>query len=138
MQVYLNYDVRTTTEEIDPQPYGFTRRESEYSNIYLATTNNGYDYDSLTISDSLNGKEVHYCYATINTGDSFNSNRRDRIELLFVSESSVDAQKAYTEIRKSDNSSVIVHLDGKDVEIYLPWQGYFDSLEDIELETTTL
>lgn len=136
MDVYLNYYSTTVSTILEEGPWGSSERETTYHDVYLSKVK-GLNYDTLTIPDGITG-EVHYCYSTHNSGDSFNSNTGEYIELLFVCTSKVDAERAYDAIYKADNSQITVSLDGKDVDIYLPWFGYFESLHELYLETTTL
>lgn len=137
MEVYLNYNSSTEILYSENTQWGFTERETTYEHIHLST-NKGGEYDLLHVASSYAGNKVYYCYAIHSSGDTFNRNRSEYIEALFVCLSAKDATDAHAKILASDSSSVTVSLDGKDVEIYLPWHGYFESLDEVVLDSTTL
>ena len=80
------------------------------------------------------GKTYFLLYATYSTGDSF-SNHGGRIEFVDLYE---DENVAWENHRRLDRhgegySAKLLHESGEEYMFSVPWVGYFESLENLEV-----
>lgn len=86
------------------------------------------------------GDVVYVIYAIYSTGDSFGNDTCGGFEVIIMNSNSDIATKNYDIIVKNQNNrdrgTVELTLDnGNIMSYYPPWNGYFENLEDLRLES---
>lgn len=102
----------------------------------------GYGQETFTTDfDIVAGDRVYFVVAIWSTGDSFSHNVRGSAEIFGVFKDIDDADALRDKLNepKSDRPVVIRHSKGKKAiqpskpRPYYPWDGYFDSLDDVRV-----
>jgi hypothetical protein len=86
------------------------------------------------------GDKVWALYAVYSTGDSFGHDDGRNLELIsFHKKESVARSNYETLIKRKPGdvkfSAKIKTDSGKQIDFYVPWDGYFESLDYLELES---
>ena len=140
--VAVQYDVRHyTIEEGDPsdEPYSWRGVEGRDNTIYGVRQVGDGEYGELSTSFDIDPNAVYYLlYAVYSTGSSFS---RTEGEIEFVGlyrdpEVARDNADRCWKSRDGDSFNVkLVTEDGEEYQLHTPWQGYFESLTDVRVET---
>ena len=136
-------------ENGDSVEYGW--HESSHSNSFSRITKvdkGGYP-DIVSDFDFKKGDDVFVVWFEYSTGDSFGSSYRGSIEAVGVFKDKVcakelrDAIEAFT--KNSDANTMNSYKfecetsDGQKFEYgFAPWVGYFETLEDVHIESTEI
>jgi hypothetical protein len=81
------------------------------------------------------GDTLYPLIAVWSTGDSFGNDDGAQMEMFTVYRTYEEADKAKKIMEKAGNSSCkILDGDGKEIEFYPPWVGYFESLDYIDID----
>jgi hypothetical protein len=135
--IYLDYEkhvINTGGYDADDS-WSRDSTRSEYSFIQL-TKDDPHHYRCAYPID-ISG-EVWFIYAIWSTGDTFGHDEASEIELLYVSPSKENAEKVYNALRTSTDYTVNITVDGREETFHCGWHGYFESLDDLVLESTVL
>lgn len=96
-------------------------------------------YWDLIVGYDVKPEVAYYLvYVLYSTGDSF-SHHTGRITFIDMYQTIEEAEKAVKVIEKGvndDDKYSINYIDnsGNDAKMYCPWIGYFESLEDVNIE----
>lgn len=139
----------TSVELIVDESVSITRRASRdewdrddtYTTWYVQGAKIGDGYKSCPYPDELKVGDAVYCvYVVYSTGDSFGIDDHGRLEFISVHKNKDLAQKNANEIeRKSGYNAdagpiIIEHDDGTKITMrYVPWDGYFENFEYVEV-----
>jgi hypothetical protein len=84
------------------------------------------------------GETVYVVYAIYSTGDSFHHADGEYLEVLSFHKDSARAyrNKAAAEGPRKDRHDMTIEFDsGAKVQRYCPWDGYFESLDRVDVES---
>lgn len=84
------------------------------------------------------GDTVYVVYAVYSTGDSFHRADGEYLEVLSFHKNSAIAykNKASAEGPRKDRHDMTIEFDsGAKVQRYCPWDGYFESLDSVSVES---
>lgn len=89
------------------------------------------------------GDNVHVVYAVYSTGDTFGSDEGAYLEFISAHKNYEVAQRNLREVEKGkherESYSMVIEFDsGAKVSRHCPWDGYFESLDYVRLETFTV
>jgi hypothetical protein len=87
----------------------------------------------------IEGQTYFVLLAIYSSGDSFGHDESCYVEYFDIFENSTDANNAERELlatQRNDNVEFTNHR-GTKVKVYNPWNGYFNSLNDIRVEYLT-
>ena len=101
----------------------------------------GEDEHRLEIADAVPGDYLHLVYAVWDTGDSFGRYEGNYMECFAVYRTYEKAQAAQQTLYAADDKNhraIIVLEDGTEMSYYIPWFGYFDCLNYIQIESFVL
>lgn len=85
------------------------------------------------------GDEVFVVVAVYSTGDSFGHDAGANVEVLGIYKSCGKAKKAKLAADECKDSNLVVKTEsGKNLELYCPWNGYFESLDYVEVLARTV
>lgn len=123
-------------DESDSWDRGNTDTNNYIKGIIIPENERYYDLD--TEFDVELGKEYYLLYAEYGTGDSFGSDGGQisfillykTLEKALVAQSILEVAKGYSAVIKTE--------DGKDLTYSIPWNGYFESLDKIDVEFVRL
>lgn len=91
-------------------------------------------YKDIDVPIEVTEGEIYYLlWADYNTGDSFghDGNQFEAIDLFTTSKAAYLARRQLLAANKS--SGIYTRDDGTNIQIYLPWEGYFESLNDLNV-----
>lgn len=95
-------------------------------------------YPDVYLDDAKLGDHVYLIFAEYSTGDSFGYDENARVEIISVHRSKDLAEKnraMLASINKHDGYKTFIELDnGKEMQIHVPWTGYFESLTELHCE----
>ena len=128
-------------EETDtPDPDSRWDRASTHTEHFIYSFEVGSNYYDLSIDfDPEFDVDYYLLFAVYSTGDTFGYDAGYNIEFLGLYEKpeTADMNKKRVESRtKDDNEPATLLTDfGIDYEFYIPWFGYFENLDHIDVET---
>lgn len=119
-----------------PEPYGEWREECSFhmEDSFEITDEEGY-YDLLVDFEPQTDTPYHVVYCVYSSGDSFGRSSGNHSFLAFV-KTVEEARKLVDVFSKTGENDYCVKVDG--VDYYLPWKGYFESLETLDFATVYL
>lgn len=115
--------------------------ESEYSNYFKQVIKSAVnDYPDITSSiDIKEGEDCFVVWAEWSSGDSFGWGCQSNTEPLAIFKDTESAQHFKTHCEKAKDYTVkLTTPDGQKFEIFAGWVGYFESLDEIHVEQTTI
>lgn len=99
------------------------------------------DYKDVDVSFSVeHGKDYYVLWADYDTGDSF-GRYCNQLELIDVFQTYAAADKARKELEELGEecySREYTRDDGAIISIHIPWAGYFESLNSINIDSVKL
>jgi len=115
--------------------------EESYSNSFESVVKTDKYPDITALHDFEVGDQAFLVWAEWSTGDSFGHGDRSHVEAFALFKNSEDAY-AYAhalEHAPDGKKFKFVSSEGQVFEnIYMPWHGYFESLDNIHVETVTI
>lgn len=96
--------------------------------------------ESLMVSFKPEEDKTYYVLLAIySTGDSFGHDSHHRVEYFDIYENSTDAYLAEKELNSNAGNSELefTNHQKKKVKFYNPWNGHFESLDEIRIEYLT-
>lgn len=131
--------------EIEYDCHGHTTRECDHTDSWdRGDTSTTWYVTGVKLVDKVGYKVIAYpgelkpgdtinlLYAVYSTGDSFGSDEDGSIEFISVHK---DAELAFKNKTKLKNDhDTIIHDDGTEEKIYVPWNGYFESLSYLSVD----
>lgn len=128
----------THSEREDVEWGSWSESYDNYFNSITKTKEGGYP----DITSSIEIKEGEDCFvvwAEWSSGDSFGSGDRNYVEPLAVFKDPESCRTFVTACnRNKDYSFKVATQDGQVIEVYAGWVGYFESLNNINIEQTTI
>ena len=103
--------------------------------LNIAKDNKDYSFETSCLPE--NGKKYYLLYTMYSTGDSFGSNENSSIEYIELYDTQQKANEALTCILQSpinkeysftENSISIPMNNGEIYKLFVPWNGYFESI----------
>lgn len=133
-----SYTEKTTSEppeNEDPYYRDSTHTTHSIQGISLKKRGSRYN-ETLELDYQPDADALHYLvYALYSTGDSFGHDS-GRIEFIDLFKTESDANDCHELLKKAkDGSARIKSGGGKAYTFSVPWIGYFDRLESIEIES---
>ena len=133
--MYITLNVSSTTVinddgENSTEPYSYRGTSDTTWNIYNCSLTAKRDNYSVDAPDNVKkGDIVHITYAVYSTGDSFGYDNGNCLEVI-----GCNKNKEIAESNKiSAKAGVFVTDDGEEVKFYVPWNGYFESLDYVDV-----
>lgn len=134
--ITVDIDVHTyTTREADPDD-GWSRDSTAASlNVTGIRRSEAKGYRDITVPFEVKpGQHYFLVWADYNTGDSFGNddNQYEFIDLF----ADFDKAKACQKAAEDSNGYGMKHIrgDGTEMETHVPWHGYFESLNGINVD----
>lgn len=108
-----------------------------YSNSFRSVAHDDKYPDVVSIHDFKPGDVAYVVWAEWSTGDSFGRAERGSREALAILKNGIDAFDLQRKLSLAEDGAFKwKSSDGDTFESgYLPWGGYFDSLDEIRIET---
>lgn len=85
--------------------------------------------------DAVAGKRYHLVYAIYSTGDSFGHDDAACLEIIGVFE---DEELAHRAAEAARGDGPCINELGEEYEMSRPWQGYFESLDELSVRAFVL
>ena len=141
----LSYDIkiesRCTRDECEDAEYGSWSREYENSFKSIKRYSENEIKHQVFYSD-LNlkpGDEVFVVWAEYSTGDSFGSSSRGSTEVIEIFTSLEEAKDIVDHLHKHTEYQFTGQtVSGRLMNLYCPWHGFFEHLDDIHIEHTII
>ncbi len=139
MRLDVEIDRICTHSEYSPEPYG-PWEESWYNSfdgVSISKNNWGEPID-FEVSP---GDTVYVVWAEYSSGNSFGRGHNNGVDVVGIFKDAAKAEKCRQacEASSEDNSMVKFESDsGEKISYYAPWNGYFESLGSIRLETAVI
>jgi hypothetical protein len=122
------------TSEVDPKD-PWSRASTHTTHFIEGISLNEKTYESLDLDYTPEAGVLYFLlWATYGTGDSFG---HDSGNIVFVDlfKTEVDAEECKHNLeRASDYSITLKSASGKSYAFSVPWIGYFESLENVEIK----
>lgn len=145
MNLYLHYNQYEHVIHDDlgkNGPYsGSYEYRSTYENISIRLNNKGYDYRSYHTDEEIKkGDTVHVIYCIYSTGDTFGRHHSGGIEIMYVTKNEADANAVYKALNnykrpaRAWTSASNISTSTGEISMYIPWDGYFESLDELHYE----
>ena len=145
MRVYVNYKKNTiVTREKDPnERWDADDTSSSYEILGLVLSSNDCSFLSERVDIDFEvkaGDQYYLLYAVYSTGSSFGKAEDGCIEFIDLYKTEEKANLAYDKVCKEAKTSVIsIPTEGGNThDLYVPWNGYFESLSYVELKPISL
>jgi hypothetical protein len=104
-----------------------------FNSLHLSDDENRYAHCYID-GEAKVGDTLYIVYAVYSTGDSFGHDDRASVEVFTAHRVKEVAEFNYRLLEASRHGGGSVSLaldDGKFLNTYLPWSGYFESLDDV-------
>jgi hypothetical protein len=128
------------TREADPEDrWSGEDTDASHDILGLELTNTYYDLDTEFPIEL--GVNYYLLYAIYSTGDSFSHHegKIDFIQLYKTASKAEDARKILLSPRQEDKFSATIKTEsGKHLQMHIPWDGYFESLTNLNIEEVRL
>lgn len=121
--------------------------ENSFSDIEKVTT----EYADIYSEIDLDKTKAYLVWAEYSTGNSFGTSTRSQIEIIKLLSSEQDALTLKSYLLKKNEAykngryhtgdfkvADTVFIEGKSQKIYTPWEGWFETLEDIHVQEVGL
>ena len=114
--------------------------QESYSNTFNSVEKIEKYPDLVSVEELIQGNPVHVVWAEWSDGDSFGNSYRGRVEAYGVFSKWEDALGLKTALENSTNNGYnFTASTGQVFESkYVPWNGYFESLDSINIDTSFL
>lgn len=137
--IYIDsYSSEEYTTEADPEDRwsrSSTRKSWTFNRLHQ---DRGYDSVKVTFKPK-NGQIYHVLLGIYSTGDSFGHDENARVEYFDIFEHYNDSRKSYEELARCSRYQYLLYTNhqGRPVKVYNPWNGYFESLSELRVESLT-
>ena len=123
-------------QTVEPSDDGWSRGDTSTSWDFgrvLINQPKGWSYETIeTGQDFSVGDEVHLVVVVYSTGDSFGWDYGGRCEIMSAHKNIDNATESMRILEKGGKCPIILP-DGYEIRYYLPWDGYFESLDYITI-----
>jgi hypothetical protein len=131
----INNSCTHVTRKSDPDDSwdrGNTDTYNDIQGIEIVEKDDWYDLE--TEFDLIKGREYYLVYCEYTTGDSFGSDG-GRIDFIQLYKTLDKAEACIKDLRGSDDkySGKIIMESGRTLIYGIPWTGYFESLENLDV-----
>lgn len=140
-EYFVDVDIRRwSSRDADPNDSwdrGNTDGSATVRGVH-ASDQKGRLYENVPGVDANVGETVHLLYAMYSTGDSFGNDDGNFVAIA-VFKNAEAAIQASSLLEDGPGYMQKIMLDAStELEVYKPWVGYFESLENLAIFTTTL
>lgn len=145
MELYLEIYHGCHDSHRDPKKYGSWHENWDVSYGTLATTDKEFRWNyerAVYKGDLAAGEDIYALVVVYSSGDSFGYANAAHLDVPMVNK---NAEVAYRNLKaleavekKADSANVTLEFDdGSTMEYYVPWLGYFESLDELVLRKFT-